>query len=107
MKGMVGTVASGGYRSPTVYWWGVGYQFVSKSGILVYTNDLDYVRLHFSAASAAIVMAGTAIAAAKLTVMVYSGYLSIVSNDLKEQLKYYSQLGLDYSWALIYSIYAI
>lgn len=107
MKGMVGTLASGGYRSPTVYWWGVGYQFFSKSEIQAYINDLDYIRLHFSAASAAIVVAGTATAAAKLTVMVSSGYLSIVSNDLKEQIKYYSRLGLDYSWALIYSVYAI
>lgn len=107
MKGMVATLASGGYRSPNVYWWGVRYQFFSKSEIQAYINDLDYVRLHFSAASAAIVVAGTATAAAKLTVMVSSGYLSIVSNDLKEQLKYYSRLGLDYSWALIYSLYAI
>ena len=82
----------------TTYWWGIGYKFFSKSQALQYANDLDYVRIYPGSASAAIIVMGSASAAA---------YLLTLSNDVKANASYLDSFALDLSWVLIYTIYAI
>lgn len=91
----------------TTYWWGGGYKFFSKSQALQYANDIDYVRIYPSSASAAIIVMGSAYAAAKLATSVSSAYLLTLSNDIKANAAYLDSFALDISWVLIYTIYAI